>query len=94
MIECSNCLNGFYKNEALKQVIGELSILNQNRMIDNQAIYNYTGGLLSKKNISNIMGKVLKRTDNNCFQYNPDKNLFDYQNYYRLYKQKSNNTIW
>lgn len=94
MIECSVCLNTQFKKDALRQLIGELSILNQNQIIDNQTLYEFSGGKLSKKNISNRVGKILKKTDNNQFAYIPDKTLFDYQNYYRLFKQKSNNTIW
>ena len=77
-IKCRDCGHAISKTKALQNLIGELSVLDQNTPIRTHDIHQYSGGMLSRKYITKNTKNYLSRKRLYTQYYIPSTKLFDF----------------
>ena len=90
-IKCRDCGHASSKTKALQNLIGELSILDQNTPIRTHDIHQYSGGVLSRKYITKNTKNYLSRKQLYTQYYIPSTKLFNFPPLYKIFHKIYNN---
>ncbi len=89
-IKCRDCGHARSKTQALQNLIGELSILDQNTPIRTHDIHQYSGGLLSKRFIMDRISHLLNKKLPKARHYVPSTKMYNFSALYKIIHDKFN----
>ena len=89
-IKCRDCGHASSKTQALQNLIGELSILDQNTPLRTHDIHQYSGGVLSKKVIMDRISQLLNKKLPKVRHYVPSTKMYDFTALYKIIHDKFN----
>ena len=87
-IKCRNCGHAISKTKALRNLIGELSILDLNTPIRTHDIHQYSGGMLSRKFLAERTSRLLKQNKPGSHKYKPCIQMYDFLTLYNILRYK------
>lgn len=85
-ITCQHCGTSINKGQAIKQAVGEMSVLGQQEFITAKKVDEYTNHAIYKRTVGRFLLRFLRRSSRNNHKYHANIKLFNFQKLFNLYK--------